>query len=164
VPTPEGYNHIALFSPATSSTPRFLTSGNWEVTGGIQSVDAKRGLVYVPSSFLSLHLLNNTKKKRYFLAANPSSIERQLYSVPIPSLLSSSTEDDQEKDQEKDKAVEPTVMTDASKPAFYAVSFSPQAGFYILGYQGPGIPWQRVVQVDNPGTISFSPYPTKLKC
>lgn len=124
VPTKEGYNHIALFSPATSSTPKFLTSGNWEVTGGIQSVDQKRGLVY-------------------FLAANPSSIERQLYSVPIPSL---STED--EKDQEK---VEPTSMTDASKPSFYAVSFSPQAGFYILSYQGPGIPWQRVMQVDNPG-------------
>ena len=84
-------------------------------------------------------------QKRYFLAANPSSIERQLYSVAIPSLLS---EDETEKDQEK---VEPTALTDASKPSFYAVSFSPQAGFYILSYQGPGIPWQRVVQVDNPG-------------
>ena len=140
MPTPEGYNHIALFSPATSSTPKFLTSGSWEVTGGIQSVDAKRGLVYV--SLLPLypfHLL--TTQNRYFLAANPSSIERQLYSVAIPSSA-------EEKDQEN---VEPTALTDASKPSFYAVSFSPQAGFYILSYQGPGIPWQRVVQVDNPG-------------
>ncbi|KAH0825917.1 peptidase S9B [Lanmaoa asiatica] len=31
VPTQDGYNHIALFDPATSSTPRFLTSGTWEV-------------------------------------------------------------------------------------------------------------------------------------
>lgn len=45
VPTPEGYNHIALFSPADSSAPRFLTSGEWEVTGDILAVDAKRGLV-----------------------------------------------------------------------------------------------------------------------
>ena len=87
-------------------------------------------------------------QNRYFLAANPSSIERQLYSVAIPS----SAEDENEKEKDQDK-VEPTALTDASKPSFYTVSFSPQAGFYILSYQGPGIPWQRVVQVDNPGTF-----------
>ena len=45
VPTPEGYNHIALFSPASSSTPHFLTSGPWEVVGGIKGVDLEKGLV-----------------------------------------------------------------------------------------------------------------------
>lgn len=45
VPTSEGYNHIALFSPANSTTPRFLTSGPWEVTSGILAVDVSRGLV-----------------------------------------------------------------------------------------------------------------------
>jgi dipeptidyl aminopeptidase B len=40
-----GYNHIALFDPAESSTPRFLTSGPWEVTGGIRTVDTERGLM-----------------------------------------------------------------------------------------------------------------------
>ncbi|KAF8840395.1 hypothetical protein BDN67DRAFT_951704 [Paxillus ammoniavirescens] len=63
VPTKDGYDHIALFDPADSTTPRFLTSGPWEVTGGIQAVDAQRGLIY-------------------FQAAR-SSIERHLYSVPI---------------------------------------------------------------------------------
>jgi dipeptidyl aminopeptidase B len=47
VPDKDGYNHIALFSPASTSTPRFLTTGAWEVTGGIQAVDVERGLVYV---------------------------------------------------------------------------------------------------------------------
>jgi dipeptidyl aminopeptidase len=45
VPTKEGFDHIALFSPANSGTPHFLTSGNWEVTGGIKGVDTKKGLV-----------------------------------------------------------------------------------------------------------------------
>lgn len=45
VPTSSGYNHIALFSPANSSTPRFLTTGDWEVTGGILAVDTNRSLV-----------------------------------------------------------------------------------------------------------------------
>jgi dipeptidyl aminopeptidase B len=40
-----GYNHIALFDPAESSIPRFLTSGPWEVTGGIKAVDAQKGLM-----------------------------------------------------------------------------------------------------------------------
>jgi dipeptidyl aminopeptidase len=47
VPDKDGYNHIALFSPASTSTPRFLTTGPWEVTGGIQAVDHERGLVCV---------------------------------------------------------------------------------------------------------------------
>ena len=45
VPSPGGYNHIALFSPADSSQPQFLTSGEWEVTGRIHGVDSNRGLV-----------------------------------------------------------------------------------------------------------------------
>jgi dipeptidyl aminopeptidase B len=45
VPDKDGYNHIALFSPASAGTPRFLTTGPWEVTGGVQAVDLERGLV-----------------------------------------------------------------------------------------------------------------------
>lgn len=48
VPSPEGYNHIALFNPADSGTPQFITSGKWEVVGGIAGVDVAKGLVYVP--------------------------------------------------------------------------------------------------------------------
>jgi dipeptidyl aminopeptidase len=117
VPTPEGFNHIALFSPANTATPRFLTSGEWEVTGGIQAVDAKRGLVY-------------------FQAARPSPIERHLYSVPIPTISASGP-------------VEPTVLTDTSESAYFNADFSPEAGFYLLSYEGPDTPWQRVVEVNN---------------
>jgi dipeptidyl aminopeptidase B len=45
IPTAEGYNHIALFTQANSGTPYFLTSGKWEVTDGIQAVDAAKGIV-----------------------------------------------------------------------------------------------------------------------
>lgn len=46
VPDKDGFNHIALFSPASASTPRFLTTGPWEVTEGVQAVDLEKGLVY----------------------------------------------------------------------------------------------------------------------
>lgn len=45
VPSKEGYNHIALFKPANSSTPLFVTKGKWEVVDGIKAVDAKNGIV-----------------------------------------------------------------------------------------------------------------------
>ncbi|EIW75144.1 dipeptidyl aminopeptidase [Coniophora puteana RWD-64-598 SS2] len=118
VPDANGYNHIALFDPVDSDQPRFVTTGEWEVTDGIQAVDAARGLVY-------------------FQAANPST-ERHLYSVPIPTI----------ENLIKGPA-EPTSLTDESVPGSYGASFSPKAGFYLLNYRGPNVPWQRVVQVDN---------------
>ncbi|CCO31163.1 hypothetical protein BN14_05198 [Rhizoctonia solani AG-1 IB] len=45
LPTPEGYNHIALFSPPDSSSPIWLTGGEWEVTGSVLAVDETRGLM-----------------------------------------------------------------------------------------------------------------------
>jgi dipeptidyl aminopeptidase len=47
LPNHEGFNHIALFSSASSDIPRFLTSGPWEVAGKIKGIDAKKGLVSV---------------------------------------------------------------------------------------------------------------------
>ncbi|KAL4062523.1 dipeptidyl aminopeptidase [Scleroderma citrinum] len=117
VPSEEGYNHIALFDPADSMTPRFLTSGPWEVTDGIQAVDAQRGLIY-------------------FQAAR-SSIERQLYSIPIPS-------------SNAELPVSPTLLTDASTLSSYSASFSPGAGFYLQNYLGPGVPSQKFIQAENP--------------
>ena len=48
VPDKDGYNHIALFSPASANTPpQFLTTGPWEVTDGVLAVDVEKGLVCV---------------------------------------------------------------------------------------------------------------------
>ncbi|KAI0640694.1 dipeptidyl aminopeptidase [Trametes meyenii] len=116
VPTPEGYNHIALFR-ADAGTPRFLTTGEWEVTSGILAVDANRSLVY-------------------FQAANPSSTQRHIYSVPLPKL----TEEEQ---------ASPTALTDTTSPGYYTASFSPKGEFYLLSYKGPHAPWQRIVRVDD---------------
>ncbi|KAJ6624869.1 dipeptidyl peptidase IV N-terminal region-domain-containing protein [Mycena sp. CBHHK59/15] len=118
VPTPEGFNHLALFSPPTSSTPIWLTSGEWEVTKGVMGVDIKNGIVY-------------------FEAANPISTSRHLYSVPLPSLnLAPSA---------PPTIAAPKSLTDTSEAAYYSADFSPQAGFYLLSYMGPGIPAQKVV-------------------
>jgi dipeptidyl aminopeptidase len=45
LPNKDGFNHIALFSPADSGVPIWLTAGPWEVTSGILGVDNQKGLV-----------------------------------------------------------------------------------------------------------------------
>lgn len=45
LPDVKGFKHIAYFSPANASSPVFLTSGEWEVDGKIESVDLTRRLV-----------------------------------------------------------------------------------------------------------------------
>lgn len=142
VPSPEGYNHIALFSPANSSKPRFLTSGEWEVSSGIKGIGTKQGVAYVVPTRLKWSI-NIHLPQSYFEAANPSSIERHLFSVQIPTTSFSDI-------------VAPTQLTLTQSegtplPAFYDSNFSPEAGFYLLSYQGPDIPWQKVIQTNNTG-------------
>ncbi len=36
-----------------------------------------------------------------------------------------------------------------SERATYSVNFSPFSSFYVLNYDGPGIPWQRLISVDD---------------
>jgi len=117
VPTKAGYNHIALFSPANNGTPRFLTSGEWEVSGTILGVNIKLNEVY-------------------FEAANPSSVERNIFSIPLPSAASTGIE-------------KPKALTDISTPSSYDADFSPQGGFYVLSYNGPNVPWQSIHQTEN---------------
>lgn len=45
------------------------------------------------------------------------------------------------------EAVErPTPVTDTSVASYYSASFSPSAGFYLLSYEGPGVPFQKVIK------------------
>ena len=144
MPTPEGYNHVALFSPVDSSTPRFLTTGDWEVAGGISGVDPLRGLMYN----LLLSQQDNEADHifeipdSYFQAASPTSIERNIYSIHVPI------------DAHSAAVKLPTPLTDTSTPSYYSASFSPRAGFYILSYEGPSVPYQKLVKVGNESGLS----------
>lgn len=138
IPDREGYMHLALFSPANTKEPVFLTQGSWEIDGTIQGVDRERKLAY-------------------FIAANPS-IERHLYSIPLPTI--------KELEQYKSGKLSPPTpknLTDTSLPGFYDASFSPSAGYYLLG-QKNGIPWQKVCKVDDPGQfLHVSLYPFNVR-
>ncbi|CAG8607679.1 25771_t:CDS:10, partial [Gigaspora rosea] len=107
----DGYNHLAIFSPINSSSPRYLTSGNWEVVDGVKAVDRKRELIY-------------------FLSTEKSSIERHLYSVSFDGKTR-------------------TALTSTDETGYYSADFSTGADYYNLKYEGPDVPWQKVLKVDN---------------
>ena len=66
----------------------------------------------------------------YFVATKESSIQRHVYQVGL--------------DGQGLAAVSNT-----SAEGYYAVSFSTGAGYALLSYQGPGIPWQKVISTPS---------------
>lgn len=60
----DGFNHLAYFTPPNNSTPKILTSGEWEVVSAPSAFDYEKNFVY-------------------FLSTQDSSIERHLYSLNL---------------------------------------------------------------------------------
>lgn len=66
----------------------------------------------------------------YFIATKESSIQRHAYSVKLDGT-----------------GLEP--VTDTSQEGYYALSFSTGAGYALVHYQGPGVPWQKVISTPS---------------
>jgi dipeptidyl aminopeptidase len=66
----------------------------------------------------------------YFMATKESSIQRHVYQVKL-------TGEDL------------TAVSDTSSEGYYAASFSIGGGYALLTYQGPGIPWQKVISTPS---------------
>ena len=66
----------------------------------------------------------------YFVATKEGSIQRHVYRVNLDG-----------------SGLEP--LTDTTKEGYYDVSFSEGAGYALLSYQGPDIPWQKVISTPS---------------
>ncbi|KAL8871654.1 MAG: hypothetical protein Q9174_002560, partial [Haloplaca sp. 1 TL-2023] len=66
----------------------------------------------------------------YFVATKDGSTQRHVYSVKLD-------------------GTDLKAMTDTSKAGYYEVSFSTGAGYALLSYQGPDIPWQKVISTPS---------------
>jgi len=71
---------------------------------------------------------------RYFQAAYPTSVQRQIFSVSLP----------QSADGSGYTAAEPYPLTNSKTQSYYFAKFSVQCGFYRLNYEGPDIPRQQI--------------------
>ncbi|KAF3919521.1 Seprase [Dactylellina cionopaga] len=79
--------------------------------------------------------INFDYQRVYFTATEKSSIERHIYSVKLD-------------------GSEFTPLTNTSADGVYSASFSTKAGYALLSYNGPGIPWQKVIETDPKSTYS----------
>lgn len=68
----------------------------------------------------------------YFLATKESSVQRHVYSVHL--------------DGSSLKAI-----TNTTEEGKYSVSFSKKGGYALLSYNGPNIPWQKVIATESAG-------------
>ncbi|KAG0363875.1 hypothetical protein BGZ54_007981 [Gamsiella multidivaricata] len=73
----------------------------------------------------SIAAVNGKEGLVYYISTEKSSLERHLYSVTLDSADRKS-------------------LTDVTLPGYYTASFSTGAGYYLLSYRGPDVPWQKV--------------------
>ncbi|KAM0144380.1 hypothetical protein ACHAO1_000138 [Botrytis cinerea] len=66
----------------------------------------------------------------YFISTKESPITRQLYSVKLD-------------------GTDLKAITDTSTEGYYGASFSKGAGYVLLNYNGPNIPWQKVISTPS---------------
>ncbi|KAJ1567703.1 hypothetical protein HK405_005055, partial [Cladochytrium tenue] len=151
----EGFTHLAYYDSVTDSVPSaWLTRGSWEVTD-VAAVDPQRGLVY-------------------FLSTEEGSTQRHLYSVTLDgtsktrlsppqngpdwgaSVRTWNTTRAKARPSLRHMGVELPLSEEdeglgdeVGKVGFYSASFSPAAGYYLLTYEGPDVPWQKVIGVDD---------------
>ncbi|KAF9980325.1 hypothetical protein BGZ65_005231 [Modicella reniformis] len=76
----------------------------------------------------SIEAVDQNKGIVFFISTEKSSVERHLYSVTMDS-------------------VDKKSLTDVTQPGYYSTSFSTGAGYYLLTYGGPDVPWQKVKKV-----------------
>lgn len=108
--------------------------------GAILGVDPRKNLVSVLSLPPSRPSADPRLCFSYFSAAKPS-IERHIYSASLPVAGEVET-----------LAAFQSILTpldDVSRPGYFSARFSPEAGYYVEAYDGPGVPRQRIVKLDD---------------
>ncbi|KAI8320286.1 hypothetical protein GQ54DRAFT_291529 [Martensiomyces pterosporus] len=123
------HTHLALFSPLDAAKPTsWLTSGNWDVVSGSA-------------------VLNRKSAQVSFLGTRESSTRFNLYQVSLadkegtePHALSPPTS----------RSTSERINSEGARDGSYDASFSASAGFYLLSYKGPNLPWQVVHSSADP--------------
>ncbi|KAI9094390.1 dipeptidyl peptidase IV N-terminal region-domain-containing protein [Phlyctochytrium arcticum] len=136
----KGYAHLAYFSSVDADSPtNWLTQGKWEVAR-VLGIDSDQGIVYYLSAergpsqrhVFSIHLDGSKKRDLTPDAASiPYKSVMPVLDIPL-------------------NFTEPAGnATEGVAHGFYAAFFSPGCGYYHLQYEGPDVPWSRLVKSDG---------------
>jgi dipeptidyl aminopeptidase/acylaminoacyl peptidase len=123
-----GYQHINFYNDIYEDKSQFITSGEWEVN--------------------SIEGIDKDKKIIYYIGSEEGSMQRHLYKVnfdgqrniKMTPIVSEIEEQKENIDLFGDNLTEVGV---------YSASFSPGFNYYLLNYEGPGVPWQKILSTSE---------------
>jgi dipeptidyl-peptidase-4 len=98
-------------------------------------VDGSEGIAITEGEWevTSIRTIDTERQLIYYLSTQAHSTERHLYSVSYVTR-------------------ETTALVDDTVPAYWSASFSSGAGYYILTYQGPDVPYQELYSINDTAT------------
>jgi hypothetical protein len=157
----EGYTHLAYFGSIKSAEPTaWLTRGKWEVTK-IAGVNSETGLVYYLSTAVDGENADSTQRHLYSVhlngfqnvkltpPANGTGWNDKVL-VPFFNWTEPVVAEKEGKDRRAENSVrlphEPIILPFTSV-GFYDAFFTPGCEYYILSYNGPNIPFSRVIKI-----------------
>jgi hypothetical protein len=125
----DGFTHLAYYKNASSAKPtEWLTKGRWEVT--------------------EFSAFDSTSETVYFMSTEEGSTQRHLYAINLTNGSKRRVTPLAQGSESTHTAVPYTNLIDGESKngtGFYSVSFSPRAEWIVVSYQGPDVPWQKIV-------------------
>jgi dipeptidyl aminopeptidase B len=96
-----------------------------------------------------MYSLTFCSSQSYFSAALPTSDSKNLYKVPIPTELSLQLL------QKGGTPPPPAALTNDSTRGYYSSHFSPDGGYFTMKYEGPDVPYQKVMKSSGGMSLAF---------
>lgn len=124
-----GFTHLGFFENVQDKSPKFITSGNWEVT----SVDS----------------INPITRRIFYTSTERESTQRHVFSISfdgkdktsmIPSLVESRPAVVKQYGNE---------LREIGKDGYYSARYSPGSTYYQLSYAGPDLPFEMLEKVGD---------------
>ncbi|KAG4096474.1 hypothetical protein H8356DRAFT_1681984 [Neocallimastix lanati (nom. inval.)] len=124
-----GYQHINFYDDIYDENSHFITSGEWEVNS-IAGIDKDRKIIYYIGS-------EEGSMQRHLYKVNYNG-QRNIKMTPIISEL------------EEQKKIIDSFGDNLTEVGVYSATFSSGYNYYLLNYEGPGVPWQKILSTyDN---------------
>jgi len=119
-----GFQHINYYSNIYEDKSLFLTSGEWEVDS-IAGIDKNNNIIY-------------------YIGTDEGSMQRHLYRVNLDGQRNVKMTPPVSEIEEPKKLVD-AFGKDLTEVGYFSASFSPEFTYYLLDYEGPGIPYQKIL-------------------
>ncbi|ORX43292.1 hypothetical protein BCR36DRAFT_336342 [Piromyces finnis] len=123
-----GYEHINYYPDIYDEKSMFLTSGEWEVDS-ISGIDKNNKIIY-------------------YISTEEGSMQKHLYKVNLNGQRNIKMTPPVSEIEEQKEIIN-SFGENLSETGVFSASFSPGFNFYLLNYDGPNIPYQKILSTQD---------------